>query len=158
MSSSVEQTTQYNNPKPVVVNIVHIARDDDSRGLLGIIRGIEPAKGGLAFPGGYVDELESIEEAAAREFQEEIGLATSPADWRLLHSATTPANRVLIFCELKVTLNANYISKLQPNEEVEGFVILDSDSQLAFPLHQKALHKYLVKPRLCDFRASGGQQ
>jgi 8-oxo-dGTP pyrophosphatase MutT (NUDIX family) len=142
MSSSVEQT-QYNNPKPVVVNVVYIARNDGSRGILGIIRGIEPAKGGLALPGGYVDELESVEEAAAREFQEEVGIATLPSDWRLLHSATTKANRVLIFCSLNVTMLERFVRYLKPNEEVLGFEVLDADSQLAFPLHQEALERYL---------------
>lgn len=37
------------------------------------VRGNEPSKGLLDFPGGFVDEGESVEEAFVREMEEELG-------------------------------------------------------------------------------------
>lgn len=59
----------YNNPTPVAVNIVFVRKNDGSTGLLGLQRGIEPFIGEFAFPSGFVNEMETIEQAAAREFQ-----------------------------------------------------------------------------------------
>ena len=43
------------------------------------------ASGCWNFPGGLVEEDESIIDAAARETQEEVGVIVAPADFRLTH-------------------------------------------------------------------------
>ncbi len=57
------------NPLPVAVMLVPAAG-----GLVVIRRGIEPAKGLLALPGGYINLGESWQQAAARELFEETGI------------------------------------------------------------------------------------
>lgn len=58
----------YVNPVPVAVLLLPV---DD--GLLVIRRAIEPRKGQLALPGGFIDLGESWQAAAARELREETG-------------------------------------------------------------------------------------
>ena len=47
---------------------------NDKNEFLGILREREPRKGTWAVPGGFVDNGESLEEAAMREAREEVGL------------------------------------------------------------------------------------
>jgi ADP-ribose pyrophosphatase YjhB (NUDIX family) len=61
----------YFNPKPVAGAI---PVDDDGKVIL-LRRGFEPGQGLWTFPGGFVDLGESVEAAARRETDEELGLA-----------------------------------------------------------------------------------
>ena len=61
----------YYNPKPVACAIP--VRADGAVILLR--RGFEPGRGRWTFPGGFVDLGESVESAACRETEEELGLA-----------------------------------------------------------------------------------
>jgi 8-oxo-dGTP diphosphatase len=65
----------YDYPHPAVtVDIVLFHRTKRGAHVLLIKRGFEPFKGQWALPGGFVDENESLEAAAARELREETGL------------------------------------------------------------------------------------
>ena len=59
----------YLDPKVAAVVLVH----QDGKLLL-VKRGVEPAMGEWAFPSGYVDRGEVVEDAARREVKEETGL------------------------------------------------------------------------------------
>jgi ADP-ribose pyrophosphatase YjhB (NUDIX family) len=59
----------YLDPKVAVGAIV-----PHDGGLVLLRRGIEPGYGKWVFPGGFVDRGETLEEAAARETREEVGL------------------------------------------------------------------------------------
>jgi len=66
----------YEYPRPAVtVDIVLLHRFQRGLQVLLIKRGKEPFKGVWAFPGGFVDENEALEDAAARELREETGLS-----------------------------------------------------------------------------------
>ncbi len=59
----------YNNPLPAVAVVVR-----QNTGVLLVKRGIAPAKGLWALPGGFIEGAESPEKAALRELKEETGL------------------------------------------------------------------------------------
>jgi ADP-ribose pyrophosphatase YjhB (NUDIX family) len=61
----------YYNPKPVAGAI---PIDREGRVIL-LRRGFDPGRGLWTFPGGFVDLGESVEDAAHRETEEELGIA-----------------------------------------------------------------------------------
>lgn len=54
----------------------------DSKGKLMLVtRGVEPDYGKLDLPGGFIDPLESAEQAVKRELEEELGLQVSGLEY-----------------------------------------------------------------------------
>ena len=80
----------YYNPKPVAAAI---PGHTDGRIVL-LKRGFEPGKGLWTFPGGFVDLGESVEEAAAREIEEEIEVEAR--DRGLVGVYSRPDDRVIL--------------------------------------------------------------
>ena len=70
------QTYCYDHPRPALtVDILVFHRSGNRVEVLLIKRAREPFKGLWAFPGGFVDKDESLEDAAARELLEETGVS-----------------------------------------------------------------------------------
>ncbi len=66
----------YDHPRPALaVDIALFYRSENRIEVLLIRRGREPFKGRWAFPGGFVDKDESLDDAASRELFEETGLS-----------------------------------------------------------------------------------
>ena len=65
----------YDYPRPAVTaDCVVFGVDGKSLQILLVKRGNEPFKGGWAFPGGFMNMDETVEECAVRELYEETGL------------------------------------------------------------------------------------
>ena len=93
----------YQSPIILVAAFLHCGNK-----LLWTQRGIEPAKGKWAFPAGYVESGESLQEAAARELVEETGIAINPEKMIPMSiSSVLPINQVyMVFrypCETELT-------------------------------------------------------
>lgn len=161
---TTQATQTYNNPIPVAVSIIPVETEvsyqiddfDITLNLLKVVyvrRNIQPKLGMLALPGGFVNELERIETAGARELLEETGLIIEENDFQLFRSEITPNNRNLIFgitptrsAGIIDTLNQNFKKSSDIQAETQEFVIAGLNiPDPAFPLHQKAIAKYLDK-------------
>jgi ADP-ribose pyrophosphatase YjhB (NUDIX family) len=83
----------YVNPRLVVTTLPITA---DGRVFL-IRRGIEPARGTWAQPGGFLEVDESVAEGAIRETLEEMGLVVQPGEIVGLYSRLEAAIVVIVF-------------------------------------------------------------
>ncbi len=80
------------NPIPVAVMLVPV-----DEGLIVICRGIEPRKGMLALPGGFINLGESWQQAGAREVYEETGIALTTDDIKEFGVRSAEDGTLLIF-------------------------------------------------------------
>jgi 8-oxo-dGTP diphosphatase len=75
--SNRAKTHCYDHPRPALtVDIALFHRSGNRVDVLLIKRAREPFKGQWAFPGGFVDKDESLDDAAARELFEETALSS----------------------------------------------------------------------------------
>lgn len=132
---SCSQTT-YLNPVPVAVLLLPVGD-----GLLTVRRDIEPGKGKLALPGGYIGLGESWQQAAAREAWEETGAQVDPANVRDFRVLSAPDGTVLIF-GVSAPIAAADLPPFTPCAETSERVVLKAPEELAFPLHSRVVEEY----------------
>ncbi len=130
--------TAYRNPLPVAVALLPV---DD--GLLVIRRDIEPRRGFLALPGGFIDFGEAWQAAVVRELFEETGVRADAADVRLFDVLSAPDGTVLIFGTLPPT-TAAALPATAPTDETTGWELLHGPTELAFPLHTQVAAAYFA--------------
>jgi ADP-ribose pyrophosphatase YjhB (NUDIX family) len=128
--------TTYVNPIPVAVVLLPV-----DEGLLLIRRNIEPRRGSLALPGGFINQGESWQAAGARELWEETGIDIAPEELRLFDVLSAPDGTVLIFGLAEKRLWRD-IARFIPNDETQEMVVQNGPAQLGFPLHTQVVAKY----------------
>jgi ADP-ribose pyrophosphatase len=130
-----------------VAGVVAIIPDERGRVLL-LRRARDPGKGRYGLPGGFVDSGESVDEALAREIQEEVGLTLTAA--RYLGSFENPyPYRGVIVPVVDVVFECEVASlqrlTIDP-DEVAGFDFLFPDGhvldQMAFHSNRKGLQLF----------------
>lgn len=126
----------YRNPLPVTVVLVPV---DD--GIVLIRRGIEPRRGQLALPGGFINFGESWQAGGVREVEEETGIVIPPEDVSIFNVLSTPDSTVLIFGLAKPRPRAS-LPAFVPTAETSEMVIVTAATPLAFPLHTRVLADY----------------
>ncbi|MEF9881706.1 NUDIX domain-containing protein [Streptomyces sp. P9-A4] len=134
--------TAYRNPLPVAVALLPVT-DGTGTGLVVITRTIEPARGGVALPGGFIDHGEDWRTAVARELREETGIRTSAEEVRLADALSSPAGHLLLF-GLLPSRRAAELPPSTPTDETSGHHVLHAPEELAFPLHTEAVRKWFA--------------
>ncbi|MET9466431.1 NUDIX domain-containing protein [Streptomyces sp. NPDC006544] len=126
----------YRNPLPVAVALLPV-EDGLGTGLVVITRTIEPALGGVALPGGFMDFGEDWRTSVVRELREETGIRAPAAEVSLAAAHTSPAGHLLLF-GLLPTRPASSLPVSAPTDETTGWHVLRGPRELAFPLHTQA--------------------
>jgi ADP-ribose pyrophosphatase YjhB (NUDIX family) len=130
----------YLNPIPVVVAIVPM-----ENGLVVVRRNIEPRKGTLTLPGGYLDSGETWQEGTQRELLEETGIRVSVEDISL-YDVANGIDDTLVILGLAVP---QPITSLVPFSSVETqeVLLIDRPIELGFPLHTQIVQRYFAGVR-----------
>ncbi len=124
---------------PVTVDVVALTVLDDVLNVLLITRLIEPFRGSLALPGGFVLPGEDLVTAASRELAEEAGVGQVPGHLEQLGSygpqGRDPRGDVLTVAHLLLAPNFPVLAAGSDAEHAAWYPVgrvLDGDLQLAF--------------------------
>jgi ADP-ribose pyrophosphatase YjhB (NUDIX family) len=130
--------TNYLNPLPVVVLLVPVGE-----GLVVARRNIEPRKGTLVLPGGYLDLGETWQEGAQRELFEETGIQISP-DEICLYDVSNGLDNTLVISGLAAH---QPLSCLKPfsSSETQEIALITGPVELGFPLHNLLIRRYFTE-------------
>lgn len=134
--------TAYRNPLPVAVALQPV-RDKDGTGLVVITRAIEPALGGVALPGGFIDFGEAWQHAVVRELREETGIEAAAGEVRLADAMSAPAGHLLLFGVLPIRQDTELPPMVVTDETTERH-LLRTPTELAFPLHTIAVRRWFM--------------
>ncbi len=119
----------YRNPLPSIAVVV--TKGDE---VLLVKRGAEPRKGAWAFPGGFVDWLETPEDAVIRELNEETGLrGENPILVDVQYQPSKTYGSVINICYFVKAVSGE-INPGDDAEEVKFYPLLDIPG-LAFSSH-----------------------
>lgn len=130
----------YDSPNVVGVGIIPMGD-----GLLGGVRGIKGyGYGKRALLSGFSEKGESIEETCAREAFEETGIQLDPNKFYQFYSAPTPGGQILSFCIYSEVLDESLLANAVCCPETLEVVKLAFTDDLAFPLHNEAVQRYLA--------------
>jgi ADP-ribose pyrophosphatase YjhB (NUDIX family) len=130
--------TNYLNPLPVVVLLVPVGE-----GLVVARRNIEPQKGTLVLPGGYLDLGETWQEGAQRELYEETGIKISVSEISL-YDVQNGLDNTLVVSGLA---SRQPRSCLQPfsSTETQEIGLIEEPIDLGFPLHNLLVRRYFTE-------------
>jgi 8-oxo-dGTP pyrophosphatase MutT (NUDIX family) len=142
--------TTWVNPLPVALVLMPIIGEDGRTGLLTVRRGIEPQRGEIGLPGGFIEEGESWQEAAVRELWEETGLRADVDEVELADVLSAPRFVLLVFGRVKprpiadlAGLTPERVRALSDGESLE-LVVVDRPQPLAFPLHTQMSDRFFA--------------
>jgi ADP-ribose pyrophosphatase YjhB (NUDIX family) len=130
--------TNYLNPIPVVVLLVPV-----ENGLVVARRNIEPQKGTLVLPGGYLDLGETWQEGAARELLEETGIPVSPEEITL-YDVSNGLDNTLVISGLTAKQPKSCLKPFSSSETQE-IDLIEEPIDLGFPLHNLLIRRYFTE-------------
>lgn len=136
-------SSAYRNPLPVAVALIPV-RDAAGTALVVIRRTIEPSRGLLALPGGFMDVGESWQQAVVRELAEETGIRAEAAEVTLADALTDEAGGYLLLFGLLPERPAAALPPSVATNETEGHQLLRAPEELGFPLHTLAVGRWFA--------------
>lgn len=119
-----------------------------ARGLVVVRRGIEPGRGELGLPGGFMEVGEVWQEATVRELREETGILADAADVRLFDVHSGRDGGVLLVFGLLPQRSADELPPVVTSDETMEWLVLTEPQKLVFPTHTDAMAAYFA--RLAD--------
>ncbi|WP_127547952.1 NUDIX domain-containing protein [Actinoplanes sp. OR16] len=120
----------YRNPSPVAVAVQPVGT-----GLLAVRRGLPPAEGRLALPGGFIEVGETWQAAAVRELVEETAVVADPAAVTLFDTISAPDGTILIFALLPALPSAAALPPPLDTLEAPAREVLYGPTELGFSIH-----------------------
>ncbi|GAM11463.1 nudix hydrolase 23, chloroplastic [Geobacter sp. OR-1] len=130
--------TTYRNPIPVVVVLVPVPA-----GIVVIRRNIEPRKGTLTLPGGYLDCGETWQEGAQRELLEETGIEVKPEEIRL-YDVCNGLDDTLVIFGLATPQPAGTVQPFS-SEETTEVAVIEGPIELGFTMHTQVVARYFME-------------
>ena len=134
--------TTWSNPLPVAVVLHPVQYADGRTGLVVVRRGIEPFRGEIALPGGFIETGESWREAAVRELQEETHLSAEPDEVELFAVHSSFNGRSLLIFGILPPRAAEDLPASTPTEESTEWLVLTEPATLAFPTHTDTMAEF----------------
>ena len=135
--------TTWRNPLPVGLVLMPIKMADGGPdGLVLVRRDIEPARGQLCLPGGFIEFGETWNEGAARELREETGLHASADEVALFDVQSTGAH-ILVF-GIVPARNFEELPAPSAGHESSEWLIVRRPEVVAFPTHTTVIEKFFA--------------
>lgn len=136
--------TVWRNPLPVAVALLPVLTPS-GLGVVVVRRAIEPARGLLALPGGFIEYGEQWSDALVRELREETGLIADPDRAELVGVQSAPAGgTLLIFGELPARPMAE-LPASAPTAEATEWLVLTEPTELAFSTHTEMVADFFAR-------------
>ena len=142
--------TTWSNPLPVAVVLLPVTHNDGRLGLVVVRRDIEPFRGEIALPGGFIETGESWQEAAVRELREETDLIAKPDEISLFTVHSSFNGYTLLVFGVLPPRPVESLPPSAPTEESMEWLVLTEPTRLCFPTHTLAMADF--------FRAGAGAQ
>ncbi|AJE03087.1 NUDIX domain-containing protein [Geobacter pickeringii] len=130
--------SSYLNPLPVAVVL-----QPAGEGLVVIQRNIEPRKGALTLPGGYIDCGETWQEAARRELFEETGIDAGNGGTFTLYDVQNGFDDTLVIFGLAPPVPREIIRPFS-SPETQEVLLIDRPMELGFPMHTDVVRRYFA--------------
>lgn len=138
--------TTWSNPLPVAVVLLPVSHGDGRTGLVVVRRNIEPFRGDIALPGGFIETGESWRQAAVRELREETELLGNPDEVELFDVHSSFNGYSLLIFGVLPPRPVESIPPSRPNEESMEWFVLTEPTRLCFPTHTQAMADYFRAP------------
>ncbi|AVT37206.1 NUDIX domain-containing protein [Plantactinospora sp. BB1] len=138
--------TTWRNPSPVALAILPVLTADG----IGVVvqrRDIEPGRGRLALPGGFIDYGEDWRDALVRELREETGLVADARTAELYAVHSAPAGGTILIFGVLPARPADSLPPSAPTEEATEWLVLTEPAELAFATHTQVLAEFLAANR-----------
>ncbi|GGM08024.1 MULTISPECIES: NUDIX domain-containing protein [Micromonospora] len=138
--------TVWRNPLPVAVAVLPV-RTATGLGVVLVRRDIEPARGELALPGGFIEYGEEWSEALVRELREETGLLAPAGQARLFAVHGAPAGGTIMIFGTLPERDADELPPSAPTEEATEWLVVTEPVELAFSTHTRVLADFFAGHR-----------